>query len=187
MKNFSMKARGASNRGGGFTRGNSTGSKPPFEKKTWGGNRGNGGETVMHKATCSNCKNACEVPFRPTNGKPVFCRDCFGDKKESDTRGARKDFGNRGDNRSFGDNRDNRGASRGDFARPAFTPHVAREDNSKQLAEINSKLDRMINVMERMLKTTDVPKVSPEIENHLETTDIKAPKTSKKKITKIKK
>ena len=45
----------------------------------------------------------------------------------------------------------------------------------------------MINVMEKMLKTTDVPKVSPEIENHLETTDIKAPKTSKKKIAKIKK
>lgn len=31
----------------------------------------------MHKATCSDCKNECEVPFKPTEGKPVYCQDCF--------------------------------------------------------------------------------------------------------------
>ncbi len=31
----------------------------------------------MHKATCSDCGNECEVPFKPTEGKPVRCRDCF--------------------------------------------------------------------------------------------------------------
>ena len=31
----------------------------------------------MFKATCSNCGNECEVPFRPTGGKPVFCSNCF--------------------------------------------------------------------------------------------------------------
>lgn len=34
----------------------------------------------MHKATCDQCGNECEVPFRPTKGKPVYCSDCFGDK-----------------------------------------------------------------------------------------------------------
>jgi len=31
----------------------------------------------MHKATCSDCGKACEVPFKPTEGKPVRCQDCF--------------------------------------------------------------------------------------------------------------
>ena len=31
----------------------------------------------MHKAICSECKKECEVPFKPTEGKPVYCRDCF--------------------------------------------------------------------------------------------------------------
>ena len=31
----------------------------------------------MHKATCSECKKECEVPFKPDPAKEVFCRDCF--------------------------------------------------------------------------------------------------------------
>ncbi len=42
-----------------------------------GGFRGNSGPREMHKAVCSECKKECEVPFKPTEGKPVYCRDCF--------------------------------------------------------------------------------------------------------------
>ena len=35
------------------------------------------GPMEMHKATCSECGNECEVPFKPTEGKPVYCRDCY--------------------------------------------------------------------------------------------------------------
>ena len=38
----------------------------------------------MHKATCAECKSECEVPFRPTEGKPVYCKDCFMKKKNSE-------------------------------------------------------------------------------------------------------
>jgi len=31
----------------------------------------------MHKAICADCKKECEVPFKPTEGRPVFCRDCY--------------------------------------------------------------------------------------------------------------
>ena len=34
-------------------------------------------ERTMHKATCSDCGTECEVPFEPTEGKPVRCQDCF--------------------------------------------------------------------------------------------------------------
>ncbi|MFA5258506.1 MAG: CxxC-x17-CxxC domain-containing protein [Candidatus Pacearchaeota archaeon] len=37
----------------------------------------NDGPREMHKAVCSECKKECEVPFKPTEGKPVYCRDCF--------------------------------------------------------------------------------------------------------------
>ena len=31
----------------------------------------------MHKATCGDCGNECEIPFEPRNDKPVYCNDCF--------------------------------------------------------------------------------------------------------------
>ncbi len=31
----------------------------------------------MHRATCADCGKSCEVPFRPSGGKPVFCSNCF--------------------------------------------------------------------------------------------------------------
>ncbi|MBP2634413.1 MAG: CxxC-x17-CxxC domain protein [Firmicutes bacterium] len=31
----------------------------------------------MFDATCSACGVTTQVPFRPTAGKPVYCRDCF--------------------------------------------------------------------------------------------------------------
>jgi CxxC-x17-CxxC domain-containing protein len=40
------------------------------------GNRGSG-PREMFSATCSSCGKEARVPFRPTNGKPVYCSDCF--------------------------------------------------------------------------------------------------------------
>jgi CxxC-x17-CxxC domain-containing protein len=34
----------------------------------------------MHKAVCDECKKECEVPFKPTEGRPVYCKDCFAKK-----------------------------------------------------------------------------------------------------------
>ena len=36
-----------------------------------------GGPKEMHKAVCAECGQECEVPFRPTSNKPVYCSDCF--------------------------------------------------------------------------------------------------------------
>jgi CxxC-x17-CxxC domain-containing protein len=32
---------------------------------------------TMHKTTCSDCGEECEVPFKPTEGRPVYCRSCY--------------------------------------------------------------------------------------------------------------
>ncbi len=46
-----------------------------------GSRRDFGGPREMHKATCSECGEECEVPFKPTEGKPVYCKECFRKKK----------------------------------------------------------------------------------------------------------
>ena len=40
------------------------------------------GPREMHQAKCSECGKDCEVPFKPTEGRPVYCRDCFSKKKQ---------------------------------------------------------------------------------------------------------
>lgn len=48
-----------------------------------GGFRSNDfGPREMHKATCADCGKECEVPFKPREGKPVYCRDCYSKKKQ---------------------------------------------------------------------------------------------------------
>ena len=59
------------NRGGGSNRGGS---------RDGGFNRGGGFDRrprETHKAVCAECNKECEVPFKPTQGKPVYCRECF--------------------------------------------------------------------------------------------------------------
>ena len=36
-----------------------------------------GREREMHTAVCSNCGAETQVPFTPTAGRPIFCRDCY--------------------------------------------------------------------------------------------------------------
>jgi len=42
-----------------------------------GGPRNFGAPREMHKATCADCGKETEVPFKPTEGRPVYCRDCY--------------------------------------------------------------------------------------------------------------
>ena len=46
----------------------------------------------MTKVTCSDCGEECEVPFKPTSSKPVYCSDCF--KKEGRDSSNKRSGGN---------------------------------------------------------------------------------------------
>ncbi|MFH2106195.1 MAG: CxxC-x17-CxxC domain-containing protein [Candidatus Micrarchaeota archaeon] len=39
--------------------------------------RRNFGPREMSDATCSDCGQACQVPFKPIDGRPVYCKDCY--------------------------------------------------------------------------------------------------------------
>jgi CxxC-x17-CxxC domain-containing protein len=85
-------------KGGGFNKGGPKfGGKNKFGSDR--GHRGSGnrernerggdGPGVMFTATCSECGNKCEVPFKPSGDKPVYCSTCFGAKKNAnESRGS---------------------------------------------------------------------------------------------------
>ncbi len=44
-------------------------------------------EKKMYPVTCAKCGKACEVPFRPSGDKPVYCSNCF---RKNDDREERR-------------------------------------------------------------------------------------------------
>jgi len=76
------------------------------DKRSFGGDRG----SVMSKVICSDCKKECEVPFKPTGNRPVYCSDCFRNH-ESDG-GSARSSGNNFRKPSFGGKRNSSFISR---------------------------------------------------------------------------
>jgi CxxC-x17-CxxC domain-containing protein len=101
------------------------------------GNKGryDRGPVTMHQATCAECGKDCEVPFRPSGDKPVYCSNCFEGKRDSGDRAPRRDF-NRPNfaKDNFDRNRDNRGGN---------------EEIKRQLETIINKLDQLIRSVDR--------------------------------------
>src|SRR3989338_2548936 len=96
MKNFNRDDRSGGDRG--------------FKKRSFGGgfggdrNRGfggrDGGKPFMHKAICAQCGKECQVPFKPTGDRAVFCSDCF-ERKGNMSQGRPENSNQRRSN--FGD------------------------------------------------------------------------------------
>lgn len=124
MGNFGRRSFGG-DRGGfsGRSRGGfSGGRRPSFNDR-------NDGPREMFDAVCDNCGKNCQVPFRPTSGKPVYCSDCF---EKMGGRDGRDD--NRNDRRS----NDN----------PHFASAPRGEQNKVQFDSLNAKLDKIISLLE---------------------------------------
>ncbi|MEI7579947.1 MAG: CxxC-x17-CxxC domain-containing protein [bacterium] len=100
MGNFNQGSRfsGGGNRrfggggGGGGYRGNNSRGGSSFGRR-------DGERPAMHQAVCDECGKDCEVPFRPTGDKPIYCSDCFKYRKVEEDRPQRND--DRGFNRNF--------------------------------------------------------------------------------------
>jgi CxxC-x17-CxxC domain-containing protein len=96
-------SRGRDDRGGrGGFRGRSGGGRFGGGRPGGGGFRRDSGRferkpLEMHDATCDKCGKECQVPFKPSGGKPVLCSDCF--RKDE---GAGRSFSGRGRDGSSG-------------------------------------------------------------------------------------
>ncbi len=129
--------------------------------------RRDSGRREMHKAVCDECGESCEVPFRPSRDKPIYCSNCFEKKdggssrRPSRTSPRRSDFGK-------------------------------RDDTNKQLLEqvssLNAKLDRILKVIESsaekkpVSKKTKVKKVVKKVTS--KDKKIKTKKANKKEVKK---
>jgi len=70
-------------------------------------------DRVLHKAVCADCKKECEVPFRPTGNRPVYCKECFSKRKDDSPFKGRRDERTEGGDRhhsSFKGRREERSA-----------------------------------------------------------------------------
>lgn len=85
-----------------------------------------GGQRQMYPATCHQCGKACEVPFAPAPNKPIYCADCFAKRKL---------------------------AVKTQISAKQHVNNVAKNENGsgdikQQLGAINSKLDRLIQMLD---------------------------------------
>jgi len=155
MGNFRGGNRGGFGGGNKFG-GGRDGGRPSFQKKSWGSSRDDGGSVSMHKAVCDECGQNCEVPFRPTQGKPIFCSNCFSAQKGNDN----------GDRSPRRDSRDSRGFGDRKPATNNFGSNNGNNDVTKQLELLNQKLDKLVKSIEVLLPNKPVAdkKTEPVVE-----------------------
>jgi len=114
-------------------------------------NRSNGGSRfgdrdqirpMMHKATCSECGKACEVPFMPSGDRPIFCNDCFAGKRRGEGV-SRPPMVKEFRRSSF----ENRSVASQPFK--SFAPRPQANDNllTDQINNLNFKLDKIISLL----------------------------------------
>lgn len=168
MGRFNRESR-SGERGGGnrFDGGGFGGGRREFGGRRNFGNR-DSGRSEMFMTVCDECGKDCEVPFKPTQGKPVYCSECFEERGND-----RRDFSNprpspdfrRPESRDFGrENRESKGGN----------------DNGKlleQFASLNSKLDRILNALE----SKNQPTTAAKIEGVAKKAEIKTEKKEKNK------
>jgi DNA-directed RNA polymerase len=154
------------NRGSGFGGGRREGGRPSFGGGRPSFRRDDRGPVTMTKVTCDECHKACEVPFRPTAGKPVYCNDCFRGQNAGGDRAPRREFNDRPQ-----------------APRSSFTVggEAGVDSTKKQLELLNTKMDKLISAIEVLTLSRSNPKT--EI---VKTMTVSIPKKEAKKEVKKK-
>lgn len=101
-----------------------------YGKRGFGGDRGyrDGARPMMNKAICDECGKPCEVPFKPSGDRPVYCNNCF---KKGDNGGPRPE-------------RDSRKSS-----------GVGHGISQEQFETLNAKLDEILEALTGIAEDED--------------------------------
>ncbi len=170
---------GRKNFGGGGGGGRDFGARKSF------GDR-NDRPREMTEVVCSECGNNCQVPFKPSNDKPVFCNDCFASKRNGDDRGGDR----KPERREF--SRPDRREERRD-AKPEIRFHDEAgeskntkkiEDLQNEIKNLNVKIDSLAELF-NTLQTKKEETIKPEIKK-IEVKKTVAKKVAKKTVNKKK-
>lgn len=93
-------------------------------EKRFGGRDSKDSGFQLFQATCDKCGRECDIPFKPTGNKPVYCRSCFRENSSSESRSNNFD----------------RGRSEPRFESKNMT-------SSEDLDKINRKLDKIMKAL----------------------------------------
>lgn len=64
------------------------------------GREGSGsGERTYTWVTCADCSRECEIPFKPSGDRPVYCKECLSKRKKGNPFNVNRD--NRSEERNF--------------------------------------------------------------------------------------
>jgi len=148
MKTFERGNRDGGDRGfnkGSFRNGGGKGGFKGGFKGGWKGGDRDSRPMTMHPAVCSSCQKACEVPFRPTGEKPVYCRDCFAGRaamggERSSRRDERSDTRPQNSSASF--------SPKSNFNNSSSTSN--NDELKRQIDSMNVKLDKLTNTIQNM-------------------------------------
>jgi CxxC-x17-CxxC domain-containing protein len=138
------------------------------------------GPITMHQAVCDECGKSCEVPFRPSEGKPVYCNVCFGAKRNEGNNRKRDRFSQK----NFG--------SFNASARNEIGNNSGKgscDDLKKQLVILNEKMDRLIMAVEgsKNLKELVKLQIEKKVAKTVKSSPVVNAKKSIKKSSKNKK
>lgn len=192
---------------GNFNRGSRSGGDRDFRPSSFN-NRGPKRQVEMHQAVCSKCGKNCELPFRPTNDRPVFCSSCFENNRPADSRNEGRSFdrpSNFEDREMFTATCADCGSTcqvpfRPTNGKPVFCSNCfgekkgagSREDrpsqsqNKNEFAELNTKLDRILSLLSPKTVVKEAVAEIKEETKELEVEEQPAKIEKKAKIAKVK-
>jgi CxxC-x17-CxxC domain-containing protein len=73
-----------------FSRDRGSRDRRPFNRGSSDRQRIDRAPLEMHRVVCADCGKECEVPFRPTGDRPVYCSECFAKRRPSETEDRRE-------------------------------------------------------------------------------------------------
>jgi CxxC-x17-CxxC domain-containing protein len=127
--------------------------------------RSNFEERRMYSATCASCGNSCQVPFQPSDGRPVFCTNCFEKNGDQDTRRP----------------------ERKDNERPSFENKTPAQPNYKvELDALNAKVDKILEILSSAMAEAEEEETEEEPVEEVQVAEAVEEKPKEKKAPKKK-
>lgn len=121
-------------RGGRKFGGRPSGGSSRFGSRDGGGRDRGGIVRKMHPATCEECGAPCEVPFRPSGSRPIFCSKHFEGKEPLGPRPS----GNR------------------NFSKPKFEDKGSNNTQVMgELKNLNVKMDKLLSALEALIEVNN--------------------------------
>ncbi|MFA5749903.1 MAG: CxxC-x17-CxxC domain-containing protein [Candidatus Shapirobacteria bacterium] len=133
-------------------------------RRSFSGGR-NSERPMMFSAVCDKCGQDCEVPFKPSGEKPVYCSNCF-----------EKINGDRDNNRSF----DERRPRENNFRNEGFRNEAPRNESPRNEVSYKSDFEALNKKLDRILDLLLIDRENKEVKEVKEIKEVK-------KVSKVKK